>query len=354
MQTVVGDRLPAVQGGTFAYITPVQAIVQLVKARGGDWGTDAADGTNHARFVATMRELSGACIIAGLIVAAVGASGLVRACLRFISPLVVASSIAAVGLTLFATGVPKMAGCWPLSLPTVALLLLFTLYLRGVSVPLWRSTRVKPFESVPVVLAVAVMWSVAGIVTAAGGFNDAPSCAITTAAVDAAPWFGVPRPCQWGAPTWSASSTLILLGAAFTAAIQSLGDYFLVARCSGAPVPPPAVVERAVIVQGLTTAFAGSFPTGTGSTIYNENAAVIVVSRVGSRRVVQAAACIMIVVSLFPKFTAAIASIPQAMVAGLFVVMFSTVAGVGLSQLMVSKGKREREGEREGERERID
>ena len=114
---------------------------------------------------------------------------------------------------------------------------------------------------------------------------------------------------------------------------SSLGDYYLVARASGAPVPPPAVVERAVIVQGLTSLFAGAFPTGTGSTVYNENAAVLAVTRVGSRVVVQASAVVAIVVAMLPKVTAAIASIPSAAVAGLFVVLFSTVSGMGLNML---------------------
>lgn len=40
-------RMP--QGGSFAYLTPAFAIIAQVKARGA-W-VDAADGTNHARFL---------------------------------------------------------------------------------------------------------------------------------------------------------------------------------------------------------------------------------------------------------------------------------------------------------------
>ncbi len=43
------ERPTHAQGGSFAYLTPAFAIIAQVKAR-GVW-VDAADGTNHARFL---------------------------------------------------------------------------------------------------------------------------------------------------------------------------------------------------------------------------------------------------------------------------------------------------------------
>lgn len=336
LQTFVGDRLPAVQGGTFAYLQPVAAVTAIVKARGG-W-TPNPDGTDPVRFAATMREVSGACIVAGAIVAAIALSGFLRVCLRFISPLVVGSSIAAVGFTLYSSGVPAMAGCWAVSLPTVFLILLFALYLKNVRVPVWRGVWVPVFEATPVVLALAIVWIAAGIATAAGAWRNADAatvaaCATSPDLIMRAPWFRVPYPGMFGAPTFSVASIVVVLGGAFTAALQSLGDYYLVARASGAPVPPPKVVERAVLVQGLTSLLGGAFPTGTGSTVYNENAATLILTRVGARVVVQASAVVAIVVGLLPKATAALASIPTAAVAGLYVPLFSAVSGMGLGML---------------------
>lgn len=51
------------QGGSFAYLTPTAAITMAVKAS-RDWN-DAADGTNHERFLATMREVQGGIITSG-------------------------------------------------------------------------------------------------------------------------------------------------------------------------------------------------------------------------------------------------------------------------------------------------
>ena len=213
VQTVVGDRLPAVQGGTFAYIQPVAAVTAIVKARGG-W-TPLPDGTDPQRYAATMKEISGACILAGAIVAAIAASGLLRICLAYISPLVVGSSIAAVGFTLYTAGVPDMAACWPVSVPTLALVLLFTLYLRKVRLPIWKNISLPIFEATPIVLALALVWAGAGIATAAGAWRGAPpdtlrACATSSDAIARArrgsscrtpARLGCP-PFRWPAPWW--------------------------------------------------------------------------------------------------------------------------------------------------------
>jgi nucleobase transporter 1/2 len=52
--------------------------------------------------------------------------------------------------------------------------------------------------------------------------------------------------------------------------VESLGDYFAAADISGAPVPPPGVISRAVALQGATCALAGVWGTTSGTTAYNE------------------------------------------------------------------------------------
>lgn len=52
--------------------------------------------------------------------------------------------------------------------------------------------------------------------------------------------------------------------------VESLGDYFAAADTTGAPVPPPGVISRAVALQGATCALAGVWGTTSGTTAYNE------------------------------------------------------------------------------------
>ena len=50
LQTTIGDRLPIIQGGSFAYLTPAYAIIAQISAT-------HKFATGHDRFVYTMREL---------------------------------------------------------------------------------------------------------------------------------------------------------------------------------------------------------------------------------------------------------------------------------------------------------
>ncbi len=51
------------------------------------------------------------------------------------------------------------------------------------------------------------------------------------------------------------------------------------AKICGAPVPPPAVLGRAVSWQGLCCVIAGLFGTANGTTAYNENIGAMQVRR---------------------------------------------------------------------------
>ncbi|CAK0786722.1 hypothetical protein CVIRNUC_009936 [Coccomyxa viridis] len=339
MQTIAGDRLPIVQGGSFAYLTPTLAITAAVKAS-QDWN-DAADGTNHERFLVTMREVQGGVITSALFIMAFAMSGLLRAVLHYISPLTVAVNIGIVGLSLYSSGFSGVAACPELGLVMIAFLVLFSQFLRGCALP----TRIpviggmRIFEMFPVILAIVVVWVYAVILTEAGAYDNASTarqehCRTDQSSVlQNSPWGRWPYFAQWGAPTFSWGSTFAMLAGAISAMVESLGDYYACARICGAPVPPPAVISRAVAFQGFSCVLTGLIGSGNATTAYNENIGCLQLTRVGSRRVVQIGACIAIILSIIGKFGGLFASLPQAMVSGLFCVMFSIIAAIGISQL---------------------
>ena len=179
----------------------------------------------------------------------------------------------------------------------MALLILFSMYLRKISLP--KIGRV--FETIPVVLTLAVVWPAAAIATRLGAWGPWPianresgdlaplnpatlNCRVDVAEdglLKSTPFFSVPPfPAQFGAPVFTASGTVVMLGGALAAFVESLGDYYAAARISGAPVPPPAAVSRAVLFQGIGCAVAGLFGTGSGTTAYNENLAAMAITRV--------------------------------------------------------------------------
>ncbi|CAL5222118.1 g4434 [Coccomyxa viridis] len=339
MQTIAGDRLPIIQGGSFAYLTPTAAITMAIKSS-REWN-DAPDGTNHERFLVTMREVQGGIIASAFFIMFFSVSGLLRAVLRYISPLTVAVNIGIVGLSLYSSGMSGVANCPELGLVMIAFLILFSQFLRGLGlpkrIPVIGGMRI--FEMFPVILAIVVVWIYAIILTEAGAYNHASPerqehCRTDQSSVlHNSPWGRWPYFAQWGAPTFSWSSTFAMLAGAISAMVESIGDYFAAAKICGAPVPPPDVISRAVGFQGFSCVLTGLIGSGNATTAYNENIGCLQLTRVGSRRVVQIGACIAIILSIIGKFGGLFASLPQAMVSGLFCVMFSIIAAIGISQV---------------------
>ena len=138
---------------------------------------------------------------------------------------------------------------------------------------------------------------------------------------------------QWGMPTVSVAGVFGMLAGVLASAIESIGDYYACARLSGAPPPPTHAINRGIGTEGIGCVLAGMIGSGNGTTSYSENIGAIGVTKVGSRRVIQYGALIMIVFGTLSKFGAFFLTIPQPIVGGVFCVMFGIIAAVGLSNL---------------------
>lgn len=337
LQTTVGDRLPIVQGGSFAYITPALAIASSIQ-NDPKYSWAGSSAPNHERFLVTMREISGGIIGSALIIFGIGFSGLLKVVLKYISPITVAANIAVVGLVLYNVGFSGVGNCVQLGIPMIFFLILFSQYMRNIAIPLPRIGKMRIFELFPVILAIIVTWVYAVIVTEAGAYDNAsPSTQMycrtdQTTVLKNTNWIRFPYPGQWGAPTFSASGVFTMFAGAISAMVESLGDYYAAARISGAPVPPPDVLARGVTWQGISCVLTGAWGSGNGTTAYNENIGAMQITGVGSKRVIQIGAVIAIIFGLIGKIGGLFASMPQAMVSGLFCVMFALIVGVGISQ----------------------
>ena len=147
------------------------------------------------------------------------------------------------------------------------------------------------------------------------------------------PWFRVPYPGQWGAPVFKSYAIVPMIGSMLASMIESIGDYYSCARLAGAPPPTPGIISRGLASEGIGVVVAGLFGTGNGTTSYSENIGALSLTGVGSRAVVQCAGICMIIVSIFAKATASLASMPSAMVGGIYCCLFGLIVAVGLSNL---------------------
>ncbi|XP_068722796.1 solute carrier family 23 member 2-like isoform X1 [Montipora capricornis] len=388
LQSTFGVRLPIVQGGTFSFLTPTFAILSLPQ-----WTCpkldDAENKNSTASFLDSddiwkprMREIQGAIIVSALFQIVIGFTGFIGVLLRFIGPLTIAPTITLVGVALFHVAADhageltkgklllsadrilldehNLRVClslifiytgnhWGISMTTIVFIALFSQYLFKVKIPFpgyskerggYFVGRFPLFRLFPVILAIASSWILCAIITAAGGFPSDPKIPQYMARTDArsavlkeAKWFRLPYPGQWGTPTVSAAGVFGMLAGVFASIIESVGDYYACARLSGAPPPPKHAINRGIGIEGIGCLLTGAFGSGNGTTSYSENIGAIGITKVGSLRVIQFGAIVMIFVGVLGKIGALFVTIPDPIVGGVFMVMFGMIAAVGISNL---------------------
>ncbi|KAL0863413.1 hypothetical protein Bca101_042531 [Brassica carinata] len=306
LHTSFGSRLPLIQGPSFVFLAPVLAIINSPQFQ-------LLYGNNNFKHI--MRELQGAIIIGSAFQAFLGYSGLMSLILRLINPVVVAPTIAAVGLSFYSYGFPLVGKCLEIGVVQILLVVIFAL----------------------VPLSVAITWGAAFLLTEAGAYtykgcdpnvpisNVVSSycrkymtrmkyCRVDTSqALRSAPWFRFPYPLQWGVPifTWNMSSVMCVVS--IIASVDSVGSYHASSLLVASMPPTPGVVSRAIGLEGFTSVLAGLWGTGTGSTTFRK--------RSHNR-------C---------KVGGFIASMPQVMVASLLCFMWAMFTALGLSNLRYSE-----------------
>lgn len=318
-QTILGNRYPIVQGGTFSMLAPALAIIGVLSTQGADWQT-------------MLLYLQGAVIVAGITEVIIGYTGVMGWLKQHMGPIVIAPVIALIGLALFNSPQivnPNSAAAgtgqnwWLLGL-TLVLIVAFSQYLD-------RYSRV--FRLFPVLLGISAAWVVAALLSVGGVFTPGSVSYVDLGSVLSAPIAQPIYPFQWGMPRFELAFAIGMIAGMIASMIESFGDYHSVARMTGNGAPNPQRINHGIGMEGLGNAFAGLMGTGNGSTSYTENVGAIGITGVASRYVVQIGAVVMIVVGFFGPVGQLFATIPAPIIGGLYIVMFGQIAAVGLSQL---------------------
>ncbi|XP_044136436.1 solute carrier family 23 member 2-like isoform X3 [Bufo gargarizans] len=346
-------RLPILQGGTFSLITPTLAILSLPQWKCKNSEAFTFNGTgnfsvnNTEHWQPRIREIQGAIVVASCFQVFLGFSGLIGLILRFIGPLSITPTITLIGLSLFGEAGKKCGTHWGIAVLTVALIILFSQYLRHLEVPLiscskgkWKIRKYPVFKLFPVLFGMCLSWLICFILTHFDVFPRSPAdygfaarTDINIDAIENSPWFHIPYPGQWGWPTVSLSSVLGMLSGILSSTVESIGDYYTCAKLSGAPNPPTHALNRGIGMEGIGCILAGIWGTGNGTTSYSQNIAALGITKVGSRLVLQTAGILLIILGLFGKFGAIFITIPEPVIGGMFMVMFGMIAAVGMSNL---------------------
>ncbi|CAD5114783.1 DgyrCDS3826 [Dimorphilus gyrociliatus] len=357
VQVVFGVRLPIIQAGTFALLSPTMAYLSLPHMKcprrivaSGNISEISLNGTDIIRgsiehqnlWQGRLSEIQGSLMVVACIEIVFGLSGAVGYLLKYIGPLSISPTIALLGLSLFQPASNFGAKHWPTCIVTMVLILIFSLYLSRFAVPLptynrsksrCSVKRTKIFNMFPVLIAMCLSWLLCWILTMSDTLpNEARTDAKLQVIYDS-PWFRLPWPFQWGAPKVKLPAVLGLMAGILATTVESVGDYYACARLAGAPPPPPSAVNRGILIEGIGSFFDGILGTGNGTTSTSINVGVVGLTRVGSRSVVLVSAFLMSFLGVFCKFGAIFVTIPEPVVGGAFFMLFGMIFAVGISSL---------------------
>uniref|UniRef100_A0A8D8AFE7 Solute carrier family 23 member 2 n=1 Tax=Culex pipiens TaxID=7175 RepID=A0A8D8AFE7_CULPI len=345
IQATWGCRLPIVQGGTISFLVPTLAILNLPQWKCPSKDVIAAldPEAKTELWEVRMRELSGAIAVSALFQVFIGYTGLVGKLLKIITPLTIVPTVSLVGLTLFSHASETASKHWGIAVGTIFLMTLFSQAMTDVNVPTLKYRKghglqigwFPLFKLFPVLLTIVIMWSLCAILTATGVFPEGHPARtdVRIRVLQDASWFRVPYPGQFGLPTVTLAGVLGMLAGVLACTVESISYYPTVSQMCGAPPPPLHAINRGIGTEGLGTVLAGLWGSGNGTNTFGENVGAIGVTKVGSRRVIQWAALIMILQGVLNKFGAAFILIPDPVVGGIFCVMFGMISAFGLSAL---------------------
>ncbi|KAF8013921.1 hypothetical protein BT93_I1703 [Corymbia citriodora subsp. variegata] len=326
LQVWFGSRLPVVIGSSSAFLIPAISIAVS--------NTNSNFVDPHERFKQSMQRMQGALLIASFFQMVIGFLGFWRIFTRYLSPLSAVPLVTLTGLGLFARGFPELAKCVEIGLPELIVLIVISQY-----VPHLMSSRRAIFDRSAVLFSVAIVWAFAALLTLSGAYNRKSintqlSCRTDRSGlIGSAEWIRVPYPFQWGGPSFDAGDSFAMMAASFVALIESTGTFIAASRYASATPVPPSVLSRGIGWLGISTLIDGAFGTATGSAASVENAGLLGLTRIGSRRVIEISAGFMLFFSVLGKFGAVLASIPLPIVAALYCVLFAYVAAAGLGLL---------------------
>ncbi|WP_407399524.1 uracil permease [Anaerovibrio sp.] len=292
-------KIPAYLGSSFAFISPVFAVLS-------QFNYEAALGG----FIAVGLVF----VIVGLIVKAVGTSWI-----DFIfPPAAMGAIVAVIGLELMPTAA-KMAGLTEaepdmnniiVAVATLAITLFSQIVFRGF------------LGIIPILIGIICGYIISlgfGIVDLSG--------------IEKAPWFALPT---FYTPEFNLTAITIILPAALVVIAEHVGHLFVTSNIVGADLTKDPGLDRSIIGNGISTILSGFFGS-TPNTTYGENIGVLAISKVFSTWVIGGAAIFAIILSCFGKLSAAIQSIPVPVMGGVSMLLFGVIAASGIRVLVDAK-----------------
>ncbi|CAM3279581.1 uracil permease [Sporolactobacillus spathodeae] len=298
-------KIPAYLGSSFAFISPVLAVI-------GTHGYQAALGG----FVAVGIVF----IIVSFIIHLVGTKWIDVV----FPPVTMGSIVAIIGLQLIPTAAtsagliaPAGAAKWAMD-PKTVLVSLLTIAITVFGWVLFRGF----LKIIPILIGFVSGYLIAW---GAGLLNFKP-------VVDAG-WLSLPH---FYSPSWDAASISIILPAALVVVAEHIGHLIVTGNIVGKDLIKDPGLDRSMFGNGISTVISG-FVGSTPNTTYGENIGVLAITRVFSTWVIGGAAVIAVILSFVGKLSALISATPSAVIGGISLILYGVIASNGFRIFVESK-----------------
>ena len=284
--------MPIFLGSSFAFIAPIISATELYGLSGALFGC---------------LGVSAVYLVMSLLIRLFG--------LRFISrlfpPVVIGPIIMLIGLSLSGSAVKMAQSNWLLAVISLSTAIIVTLYARGIA------------RLIPIFLGIIV-----------GYIADLLFFEVDLAPIASAPWFSLPKVIL--PETFSWQPILFMIPVAIAPVIEHIGDVYVVNNVAGKNFVKEPGLHRTMLGDGLACLFA-SLVGGPPVTTYSEVTGAMSLTKITDPAVFRIAAVTGIIFSLVGKVSALLRSIDQAILGGIMLLLFGTIAGAGISSLLQSR-----------------
>ena len=288
---VTKGKVPIFLGSSFAFIAPIIKATELYGLPGTLCGLVAV-GAVYGLMSALIR-LRGVGFITNLF-----------------PPIVVGPVIMLIGLSLAGTGVDMAKSNWLLAIISLLTTIIVSLFGKGL------------LRLIPIFMGIIVGYIAASLF----GFIDFQPI------VDA-PWIALPA---FVRPEISWEAIIFMVPVAIAPIIEHIGDVYAINEVTGKDFVKDPGLHRTMLGDGLACV-AASFIGGPPVTTYSEVTGAVSLTKISNPSVIRIAAMFGILFSVLGKISALLKTIPEAVLGGIMLLLFGTIAAVGANNLIKNK-----------------
>ena len=288
---VTKGRVPIFLGSSFAFIAPIIQATELYGLPGALFG------------------IIGVGLVYGIMSLLIKLRG-IGFITRLFPPVVVGPVIMLIGLSLAGTGVDMAKSNWFLAIVALLTTVVVSLFAKGM------------LKLIPIFMGIVVGY----IVSICSGHVDFQP-------VLDAKWFALPA---FVRPEICWEAIIFMIPVAIAPVIEHIGDVYAINEVTGKDFVKDPGLHRTMLGDGLAC-IASSLFGGPPVTTYSEVTGAVSLTKIADPAVIRIAAVFGILFSVLGKVSALLKTIPEAVLGGIMLLLFGTIASVGANTLIKNR-----------------